>query len=80
MKKISIITEHDINSVNGSTVRPKWQIKALEKTGFIEVQLIDKFDKSKLKEISNILIHAHQLSGRFLKNYKFIVEKYLIEL
>ena len=31
MKKISIITQHDISSVNGSTVRPKWQIKALEK-------------------------------------------------
>jgi len=79
MKKISIITEHNINSVNGSTVRPKWQIKALEKIGFKEVQLIDKFDKSKLKEISNTLIHAQQLSGRFLKNYKFIADLHGLE-
>ena len=42
MKKISIITQHDISSVNGSTVRPKWQIKALEKAGFVDAEIVDE--------------------------------------
>ena len=79
MKKISIITQHDINSVNGSTVRPKWQIKALQGLGYDDAKIIDNFDKSKLNEISNTLIHAHQFSGRILQNEKFIVDIHGLE-
>ena len=79
MKKISITTQHDINSVNGSTVRPKWQIKALQKLGYDNAKIIDNFDKSKLDEVSNTLIHAHQFSGRILQNEKFIVDIHGLE-
>jgi len=79
MKKISIITQHDINSVNGSTVRPKWQIKALQKLGYDNAKIIDNFDKSKLNEVSNNLIHAHQFSGRLLENVKFFVDIHGLE-
>jgi glycosyltransferase involved in cell wall biosynthesis len=79
MKKISIITEHDITSVNGSTVRPKWQIKALKKSGFKNVEIIDKFDESKIGQVKNSLIHAQQFSGRLLKNKKYFVDIHGLE-
>ena len=34
MKKISMITQHDMNTPNGSTIRPKWQFEALKKKKF----------------------------------------------
>jgi len=79
MKKISIITQHDISSVNGSTVRPKWQIKALQKVGYDKAMIIDNFNESKINQISNTLIHAHQFSGRILQNEKFIVDIHGLE-
>ena len=79
MKKISIVTQHDINSVNGSTVRPKWQIRALEKENFDNVKIVDNFSKRKLNEVSNTLIHAHQFSGRLLENEKFLVDIHGLE-
>lgn len=79
MKKISIITQHDISSVNGSTVRPKWQIKALQKLGYDKVTIIDNFNESKLNQVSNTLIHAHQFSGRIIQNEKFIVDIHGLE-
>jgi len=79
MKKISIITQHDISSVNGSTVRPKWQIKALEKAGFVDAEIVDNFNINKLEKISNNLIHAHQFSGRLLEKEKYFVDIHGLE-
>lgn len=79
MLKVSIITEHDCKVVNGSTVRPKWQIKALEKVGFNNVKIIDNFTKLKLNEVKNSLIHAHQFSGRLLENQKYFVDIHGLE-
>ena len=79
MKKISIITQHDISSVNGSTVRPKWQIKALKKSGYENVKIIDEFSKSKLNEVKDTLIHAHQFSGRLIENEKYLVDIHGLE-
>ena len=55
-----------MNEVNGSTARPRWQVEALQKHGFHDFQLVDKFNETKLKDISNTLIHAHQFSARLL--------------
>ena len=79
MRNISIITQHDLVAVNGSTVRPKWQIKALEKTGYSNVKIVDKFSKSKLNQVTNSFIHAHQLSGRLLENEKYFVDIHGLE-
>lgn len=79
MKKISIITQHDISSVNGSTMRPKWQIKALKKIGFENVEIVDNFTKSKLSKVKDNLIHAHQFSGRLLENEKYFVDIHGLE-
>lgn len=79
MKNISIITQHDMSSVNGSTVRPKWQIKALKNLGFENVKIIDKFSKLKLGQVTNSLIHAHQFSGRLLEKEKFFVDIHGLE-
>ena len=45
MKKISMITQHDMNIPNGSTIRPKWQFEALKKNDFENVELIDSFNE-----------------------------------
>ena len=79
MKKISIITQHDINSVNGSTVRPKWQIKAIQKIGFENIEIVDNFNESKREKIKNNLIHAHQFSGRILDKEKYFVDIHGLE-
>ncbi len=79
MKNISIITQHDIVAVNGSTVRPKWQIKALEKNGFKNAKIVDRFTKSKINEVSKTIIHAHQFSGRLLENEKYFVDIHGLE-
>lgn len=71
MEKISLITPRSMDEVNGSTARPRWQIDALNDNGFTDIQMIDKFDKIKLKNVSNTLIHAHQFSGRWLENEKY---------
>ena len=74
MKKISIITHRDMNEVNGSTARPRWQVEALEKHGFHDFQLVDKFDETKLNDVSDTLIHAHQFSARLLDDQKYIID------
>lgn len=79
MNKVSIISHYDINVSNGSTARPRWQIKALERLGFNQVQLIDKFNKTKINEIENTLIHAHQFCGRLLKNCKYMSDIHGLE-
>ena len=79
MAKISLITQRNMDDVNGSTVRPRWQIEALKHNGFTDIQIIDRFDKTKLKNVSNTLIHAHQFSGRWLKNEKYLVDIHGLE-
>ena len=79
MEKISLITQRSMDEVNGSTARPRWQIDALNDNGFTDIQMIDKFDKTKLKNVSNTLIHAHQFSGRWLENEKYLVDIHGLE-
>ena len=79
MNKVTIVTEHDLDNPNGSTVRPKWEYKALKKNGFVDVEIVDKFNETKVENISNTLIHAQQLSGRFLEGAKYIVDIHGIE-
>jgi len=79
MKKISIITQHDMNTPNGSTIRPKWQFEALKKNNFNDVELIDNFNETKLNNISDTLIHAHQFSGKWIKNQKYFVDIHGLE-
>ena len=79
MKKISMITQHDMNTPNGSTIRPKWQFEALKKNNFNDVELIDNFNETKLNNISDTLIHAHQFSGKWIKNQKYFVDIHGLE-
>lgn len=79
MTNVVIISENDLTQVNGSTVRPKWEFKALKKIGFEDVKLIDKFDQSMVKNVKNSLIHAQQLSGRFLEGCKYMVDIHGLE-
>lgn len=79
MKKISIITQHNMNTLNGSTVRPKWQFEALKKNNFNDVKLFDNFDKTKLNQVSDTLIHAHQFSGKWIKDQKYFVDIHGLE-
>ena len=79
MNKIFMITEHNIDGIDASGNRAQWEINALKKKGFSNITLIDKFDETKVKEISNGLVHAQQLSGRFLHNTKYIVDTHGLE-
>ena len=79
MNKICMITERTIDGVDASGNRAEWEIKALEKKGFTDITLIDKFDKTKLSEISDSLIHAQQLSARLLDNSRYIVDAHGLE-
>lgn len=79
MVKISLITQRNMDEVNGSTARPRWQIEALKHNGFFDIHVIDRFDETKLKNVSNTLIHAHQLSGRWLENEKYLVDIHGLE-
>lgn len=79
MAKVTIVTQHNLDEVNGSTVRPKWEYNALKKNGFSDVEIVDKFDQTKVKDVENTLIHAQQLSGRFLEGSKYIVDIHGIE-
>ena len=79
MTKVTIVTEHDLSNPNGSTVRPKWEYKALKKGGFNDVEIVDNFDKTKARNITRTLIHAQQLSSRFLEGAKYIVDIHGIE-
>ena len=79
MKKVSIITRHDMNTPNGSTIRPKWQFEALKKNNFNDVELVDNFNETKLNDISDTLIHAHQFSGKWIKDQKYFVDIHGLE-
>ena len=79
MKKISMITQHDMNTPNGSTIRPKWQFEALKKNNFEDVELVDKFNETRLKNISDTLVHAHQFSGKWIKEQKYFVDIHGLE-
>ena len=79
MKKISMITQHDMNTPNGSTIRPKWQFEALKKNDFENVELIDSFNETKLNKVSDTLVHAHQFSGKWIKDQKYFVDIHGLE-
>ena len=79
MNKIFMITEHNIDGIDASGNRAQWEINALKKNEFPDVTLIDKFDETKMKEVTNGLVHAQQLSGRFLNNAKYIVDAHGLE-
>ena len=79
MNKICMITERSIDGSDASGNRAEWEFKALRKKGFSNIKLIDKFDKTKLPEISNCLIHAQQLSGRLLDNSRYVVDAHGLE-
>ena len=68
-----------MNEVNGSTARPRWQVEALQKHGFHDFQLVDKFDETKLNDVSDTLIHAHQFSARLLDDQKYIIDIHGLE-
>lgn len=74
-----MITQHDMSIPNGSTIRPKWQFEALKKNGFTNVELIDNFDETKLNDISDTLVHAHQFSGKWIKDQKYFVDIHGLE-
>lgn len=74
-----MITQHDIKTYNGSTIRPRWEIEALKNNNFTNIELIDNFDKTKIKKIPDSLIHAHQLSGMLLNSKKYIADIHGLE-
>jgi len=74
-----MITERNIDGVDASGNRADWEIKALRKKNFSDIKLIDRFEKKKLLELPDCLIHAQQLSGRFLENYRYIVDAHGLE-
>ncbi|AJW71816.1 glycosyltransferase [Nitrosopumilus adriaticus] len=79
MTKVFMITEHKIDGINASGNRAKWEVEALKKKNFSDIELIDKFDKTKIPKISNKLVHAQQLSGRLLENIQYIVDAHGLE-
>lgn len=79
MTKISMITEHNSEKKDGSTIRPKWQIKALIENGYKDIELIDNFKMNKMKKVQDKIFHAHQLSGRFLDGVKYISDIHGLE-
>ena len=74
-----MITEHKIDGVNASGNRAQWEINALKKKGFLDIELVDEFDKTKIPKISNTLVHAQQHSGRLLENIPYIVDAHGLE-
>jgi len=79
MTNVFMITEHKIDGVNASGNRAQWEIKALQKNGFSNIKLIDNFDESQLSRVTNHLVHAQQLSGRLLKNIRYIADAHGLE-
>lgn len=79
MKKVFMITEHGIDGVNASGNRAQWEIDALARKGFSDVTLIGSFDKSKVSQLTNCLVHAQQLSGRLLENIPYIADAHGLE-
>lgn len=77
--KISIITEHNSTTLNGNSVRPLWEYKALKRKNCPNVTLIDNFSESKSKKLKDDIIHAHQLSSRLLEKQRYIVDIHGLE-
>jgi len=74
-----MITEHKIDGVDASGNRAQWELDALKKNGFSNIELIDQFDKTKISQVSNSLIHAQQLSGRHLDGQRYITDAHGLE-
>lgn len=80
MTKVFMITEHKIDGVNASGNRAQWEMEALQRKGFSDIKLIDKFDATKISQIAGSLVHAQQLSGRLLaSNTKYVVDAHGLE-
>ena len=74
-----MITERKIDGFDASGNRAEWELNALKKNDFINIELIDEFNEEKVPDLSNNLIHAQQLSGRLLKNHRYIVDAHGLE-
>ena len=79
MNKVTMITERKIDGFDASGNRAEWELNALKKNGFVNIELIDEFNETKVSKLSNNLIHAQQLSGRLLKNHRYIVDAHGLE-
>ncbi len=74
-----MITERKIDGLDASGNRAQWQLRALKKNDFVDIELIDEFNKEKVSKLSNNLIHAQQLSGRLLENHRYIADAHGLE-
>ncbi len=74
-----MITERKIDGLDASGNRAQWQLHALKKNDFVDIELIDEFNKEKVSKLSNNLIHAQQLSGRLLENHRYIADAHGLE-
>jgi glycosyltransferase involved in cell wall biosynthesis len=79
MPKVSMITERKIDGLDASGNRAQWQLHALKKNDFVNIELIDEFNKDKVSKLSDNLIHAQQLSGRLLENHRYIADAHGLE-
>lgn len=77
--KITIATEHDSKTLNGNSVRPLWEFKALKRKKYSNVEFLDNFTEEKISGITENIIHAQQLSARFLKKEKYISDIHGLE-
>ena len=74
-----MITERKIDGLDASGNRAQWQLHALKKNNFMNIELIDEFNKDKVSKLSDNLIHAQQLSGRLLENHRYIADAHGLE-
>ena len=79
MKRVSIISESPLDKLNGNVARPKWEFESVKKNGFNDIQLIGNFSQKMENELKDDLIHAQQLTGKILKNSKFITDIHGLE-
>jgi len=79
MNRVSIITESDLNQLNGNVARPKWEFESIKKNGFDDIQLLGNFSQKMENGLKNDLIHAQQLSGNLLKNSRVITDIHGLE-
>jgi len=74
-----MVTERKIDGFDASGNRAQWELNALKRKGFTDIELIDEFNETKIPKISKNLIHAQQLSGRLLENHRYIVDAHGLE-
>lgn len=77
--KIAIVTEHDSKILNGNSLRPLWEIRALKRKKFSNIEFLDNFSEKKVSKIHDHVIHAHQHSARLLKDQKYLVDIHGLE-